>query len=103
MNRYEGIAIARRFRDVLLARGYPVHRVVVFGSVARGEATSDSDLDIAVVCDPFARTRQAENIVLRKLCWEVDVRIEPVCLHPADFGRPGFGLPAEVLRDGVAV
>jgi predicted nucleotidyltransferase len=103
MNRNEGLAIARKFRDALESRGYPVQRVVLFGSVARGQATEDSDLDIAVVCEPFAGTRQEENIAFRQLCWDIDVRIEPVSLHPDDFEKPYFALPREIQRTGVEV
>ena len=103
MKRTEGLSIARRFRDALLARGYPVQRVVVFGSVARDEATEDSDLDIAVISEPFAKTRHEENMALRRLCWDIDMRIEPFTLHPDDFEQPTFALPTEVEREGVAV
>ena len=103
MNRTEGIIIAQKFRDALLAKGYPVQRVLLFGSVARDEATEDSDLDIAVICDPFLETRQEENIAMRELCWDIDVRIEPFSLHLDDFQKPFFALPYEVEREGVAV
>jgi predicted nucleotidyltransferase len=93
MKRAEGIAVARTFRDALLERGYPVRRVVLFGSVARGQATEDSDLDIAVVCDRFAATRHEENMALRRLRWGIDIRIEPICLHPDDFGKRSAGIP----------
>jgi predicted nucleotidyltransferase len=103
MKRAEGLAIARRFRDALVARGYPVKRVVVYGSVARDDATEDSDLDIAVIGDRFADTRQEENIALRRLCWDIDLRMEPFSLHADDFQKPYFSLPAEVEREGMAV
>lgn len=35
-----------------LERKYPVTRIGVFGSYARGEATDKSDIDIAVEIDP---------------------------------------------------
>jgi predicted nucleotidyltransferase len=103
MRRAEGLRIARRFRAALLARGYPGHRVLVFGSVARDEATEDSDLDVAVVCDRFAPTRQDENIAMRRLCWDIDTRIEPFSLHADDFEKPYFALPQEVEREGIEV
>ena len=103
MKRAEGLVIARRFRDAVMARGYPVHRVVVYGSVARNEATDDSDLDIAVIGDRFAETRQEENIALRTLCWDIDMRIEPFSLHLDDFQKPYFSLPIEVEREGMTV
>ena len=37
---------------VSLQRRYPVHRMALFGSYARGEARSDSDVDLLVEVDP---------------------------------------------------
>jgi len=72
---------------------------------SRGEATTDSDLAVAVavVCDPFAPSRQEENIALRQVGWAVDTRIEPFALHTDDFGKPYFALPQEVEREGFEV
>lgn len=103
MRRSEGIAIAQAFRESLIAGSHPVQRIVLFGSVARDEATADSDLDIAVLCEPFAATRHEENMVLRRLRWDVDIRIEPICLHPDDFEGSAFPLAREVERTGVEV
>ncbi|HLD71810.1 MAG TPA: nucleotidyltransferase domain-containing protein [Candidatus Peribacteraceae bacterium] len=103
MKRTEGIIIAKKFRDALLEKGYPVHRVLLFGSVARDQATEDSDLDLAIICDPFRETRQEENIAMRALCWDIDIRIEPFSLHQDDFQKPFFALPYEVEREGIAI
>ena len=103
MRRDEGIAIAQAYRDALIAEGYPIRRVVLFGSVARDEATEDSDLDLAVLCEPFASTRHEENMALRRLQWAIDIRIEPICLHPDDLTNSGFPLAKEVQRTGVEV
>ena len=103
MKKEEGLAIARRFRDAVRARGYPVQRIVLYGSVARNEAHEDSDIDIAVICKPFAENRTEENVAMRRLCWNIDTRIEPFCLHPDDFGKPYFWLPYQVEQDGVEV
>ncbi len=99
----ERIAIAQTFRGTLIWEGYPAHRIVLFGSVASDEATADSDLDIAVICEPFAATRHEENMVLRRLRWDIDIRIKPICLHPDDFTNSGFPLAGEVRRTGVVV
>ena len=52
MNSQEAIAILVQHRGDLRARG--VRHAALFGSVARGEARSDSDLDILVELEPDA-------------------------------------------------
>src|SRR5262245_58227904 len=52
MNSQEAIAILREHRDDLRARG--VRHAALFGSVARGEARPDSDLDILIELEPSA-------------------------------------------------
>jgi uncharacterized protein len=52
MNRNEALETLRRSEADLRARG--VRRAAVFGSVARGDARPDSDIDIMVEIDPDA-------------------------------------------------
>jgi predicted nucleotidyltransferase len=101
MNRSEGLRVARRFKHLLQQKGYPVRRVVLFGSVAKGTARPDSDIDIAVVTDPFrsSRVREGGDILLASK--DIDLRIESVTLHPDDFDRPFFTLAREIERTGV--
>jgi predicted nucleotidyltransferase len=43
-------------------QGYHPQRIILFGSVARGEADADSDLDVLVIkdtADPFVRRLEA--------------------------------------------
>lgn len=41
--------------------------VVLYGSVARGEATAVSDIDLLVVADPLPEGRQARNAILDEI------------------------------------
>jgi uncharacterized protein len=50
MDSEEALAVLRQHADELRARG--VRRAALFGSVARGEADSDSDIDIMIELDP---------------------------------------------------
>jgi len=41
-----------REQHELLSRSYPIQRLALFGSWARGEAREDSDIDVLVEVDP---------------------------------------------------
>jgi len=53
MNAQDVIATLRRYEDALRARG--VAHAALFGSTARGDQHSTSDIDILVEFDPAAR------------------------------------------------
>lgn len=76
--------------------------VFLFGSVARGNAREWSDIDIAIVCDPYKATKHQENVEFLLEGKKVDMRIQTVCLHPMDFENPYFTLAKEVERYGIA-
>ncbi len=50
MNKQDAIEILRQHRDDLHARG--VQHAALFGSVARGEADTASDVDVLIELDP---------------------------------------------------
>lgn len=59
-------------------------RVIVFGSVAMGTVTADSDLDLLVVLDDVADTR-AETVRLRAAVGDVGMPIDIVVMSSARF------------------
>jgi predicted nucleotidyltransferase len=94
--------IADRFRERLGAT-----RVIVYGSVARGEATIHSDIDLLVVAPSedrtFRRLVEAREIV-RDLSFGIP--ISPLVLTPEEVEigqqeRDAFLL--EILDDGVEI
>ena len=103
MNRKEGLRIALEFKNLLLKRGYPIRRMVLFGSVAKGTDRPESDIDIAVITEPFgvSRLREGGDILLASK--DIDLRIETITLHQEDFDRPFFTLGKELERTGVEV
>ncbi len=103
MQRSEGLSLAKKFKELLIARGYPIERVVLYGSVAKGTARVDSDIDIAVVTHSFlpSRIREGGDILLASK--DIDLRIETVTLHPEDFARPFFTLAHEIETTGIEV
>lgn len=96
----------RQYREKLEA-GLPgrVRRVTLFGSVARGEASEDSDVDVLVVVDApsFVERRDAMNLA-GELGLDNDLVIAPIVLSAdewAELERRERALPRELARDGV--
>jgi predicted nucleotidyltransferase len=85
MNSGEVIATLKKHREGLRARG--VQHAAVFGSVARGQAHPDSDLDILVDLDPDAELDIFDYAGIRRYIAElfvpgsVDV-VERAALRP---------------------
>ncbi len=52
MSTLDEILATLREQHTLLNRRYPIQRLALFGSWARGEAREDSDVDVMVEVDP---------------------------------------------------
>ncbi len=103
INRQYALAVATTLRQRLAERQIPVRGVFIFGSATRNEANHWSDIDIAIVCDPFLKTKFDEQIVFSREARTIDIRAEVVCLHPQDLENAYFTLAQEVQRKGIAV
>ena len=80
-----------------------VEAVIVFGSVARGEAHADSDIDLVVIApDAWDGRADLQQQVHERLGNDCDV----LQLTREDFARPPEDrepIVAEILRDGLAL
>lgn len=64
MNSSEALLTLRRFEQALRGRG--IKHAALFGSVARGDNSSDSDIDIMVEFDPDARITVFDYVELKE-------------------------------------
>ncbi len=55
--------------------------IVVYGSYARGTATENSDIDIAVFCDTLPGDHYEHAAELFRLTRDIDLRIEPILIE----------------------
>ena len=85
------------------AVGSDVESVIVFGSIARGQASRDSDIDLAVIASPgWDGRRDLEDAVRTSVGNGCDVLV----FTPDQFQQlAGSGEPvvSDILRDGLAL
>jgi predicted nucleotidyltransferase len=79
---------------------YHPKMIVVYGSYARGTATENSDIDIAVVCDALSGDYLENAAELFKLRRDIDLRIEPVLIESNDLENSFYN---EIRRTGKIV
>lgn len=103
MKRDEGIHVAKQLKAHLMKKGLPIKRVMLFGSVARGDANEKSDIDIAVITEAFRSSRLREDGEILLASKDIDLRIETVSLYNEDLKRPFFALAREIERTGIEV
>ncbi|MEK7137542.1 MAG: nucleotidyltransferase domain-containing protein [Patescibacteria group bacterium] len=100
----DGITAAERLKKVLQKRpDIHVHNVFLFGSVARNESHPWSDIDVAVVCDQFDRSKVKEAMTFYALDPGRDVRMSLVVLHPEDMQNKYLTIAREIEREGLPV
>lgn len=90
---------AREYADAVREIMKP-SQVILYGSQAKGTATPDSDIDIAVIVQELPKDYLSTMTALWKLTRKIDDAIEPILLT-LDDDRSGF--LSVVQRTGVAV
>ena len=80
----ESVRELREKLPVVRDRLAPTH-VIIFGSVARGQATADSDLDVIFVSDAFTGVRRPDRPkLIFDLLWR-DFSVDALCYTPDEF------------------
>jgi len=104
VNRSAGIHIAKSLKKIW-QKDFPasVKQVYLFGSVARDQAHEDSDIDIAIVCVPFERSKIREARKLYASFPDMDARVSLVVLHPEELDQKTTVLPAALRSEGIVI
>jgi predicted nucleotidyltransferase len=94
-----------RVHRYLAALGIKRYRAIVFGSVARGDFTADSDTDLLVVSDELPANPKARVNVLFDIR-DLAPEIEPIGWREADWARreaEGDPFIGVLRREGMAL
>ncbi len=75
-----------------VARAYPTHKAILFGSRARGTEHDESDADVAVILKgavgPFIKTKMAMNDIAYDVLLDTGIRIQPLPVWEAEWAHP---------------
>ena len=97
---YDRIKIAREFADTVKSEG--IIKIILFGSVARGEDTQHSDIDILIICK---HRDEIQDKVDDEIAWIMYDKGELVSAHIMTeelFNRTkDFSFLTNVLNDGI--
>ena len=84
---------------------YPVKKVILYGSYAKGHATEDSDIDVGVVIDyPDHLQRLEITTNLFHHARQINSAVEPKCIFWDEYQNPEEGsILAEIVRSGIVI
>jgi predicted nucleotidyltransferase len=99
MDKKEALTLVRQYASIVAKEMNP-DKIVMYGSHAKGTATDESDIDVAVIFDTFNGDWFSAYTRLAKLRRSVSLYIEPVLLESAH-DRSGF--VGEVVRTGEVI
>ena len=110
---HEGMKIQKRFQEpvrefvkvALEKYGEKIESIILFGSVARGEAKEDSDIDILIVTkNEDFRLRRALIGIAFDIQLQTEENISVKALSKNEFeGRRNFSFLRNVISEGVKV
>jgi predicted nucleotidyltransferase len=86
-----------------LIRAYHPTRIYLFGSVARGDASPDSDYDLMVIVPDNAPADQRRSRLAYEILWGTNAAADVVVWTESQFEsrrHVAASLPATVLREG---
>jgi predicted nucleotidyltransferase len=94
--------ILRKYLELVKEKKIKIDKAYLFGSYLRGNATEDSDIDIAIISRDFLGDRFEDRKLIVPLRRNIDRRIEPIPYRPEDFSIPD-PLVIEILNHGIEI
>ena len=111
LKRREGVEIQKKYQEPVIEfvkvalekYGEKIESIILFGSVARGEAKEDSDIDILIVTkDEDFRLRRALIGIAFDILLQTEENISVKVLSKTDFERRGnFSFLRNIVSEGV--
>lgn len=94
--------IVRRYSDILIKEGFPIERILLFGSFLRQEQNENSDIDIAVVLSKYFKDKFNTRLELMRYTRDFDEVIEPHPFLASEFDESD-PFAYEILKTGETI
>ncbi len=96
--------IVARYAANLRALGVPVERIYLFGSQARRDSGTDSDVDLAVVSPLFEKMSLWDRAgYLGKAAWDIERPLDVLGFAPSQVRKAEPGtLLSHIVKNGIA-
>ncbi len=94
--------VIKEYTKLLLYAGFPIEKIILFGSYASRKATMDSDIDLAVILKEITEDRFSTRLKLMKYCRDFDEVIEPHPFWVKEFNKQN-PFASEIIKNGVVV
>jgi len=96
------VEIAREFAEAI--KSDKVIKIILFGSVARGDDTEESDIDILIISNDWEEIDSLITDEVFKVVLDKEELISPYVLSQKQFDETkDFNFLTNVLRDGVVI
>ena len=94
----------KEFKKDLSSR-VEIERMIVFGSLARGKFTKDSDIDLIIVSKSFRNKLFHKRGLSFDKFWKIDYPFDFICLSPEEFEnmRKRISIVSLAEKEGVEI
>ncbi len=94
--------VIKEYTTLLLNAGFPIEKIILFGSYALRKAKTDSDIDLAIVLKKISEDKFSTRLKLMKYCRNFDEVIEPHPFLKSEFTETN-PFASEILKNGITV
>ena len=99
---YNRIEIAREFAEAI--KSDDIIKIILFGSVARGDDTEDSDIDVLIIRSKSDELTDEINSIATDIILEKDELISPHVMSEEHFNKTiDYPFLTNVLKEGIVI
>ncbi len=98
------IELLRQFK-AKIQKKYDIEKIILFGSVARGIYTKESDIDLIIVGDEFKDKSVLKRSPPFYLEWDLGYPVDILCYLPSEFEekKKQISIVREAVREGIEI